>query len=433
MDFNKILLVLKREYLTRVRTKAFILSTLLTPIALVGLMAVVIAIALSDSDVVKTIGIVDNSGSLYERLEERNAERYVDVSHQEIDSIRAHVLSEELNGYIILEDSFIETGESPTLIYSGSGGIAFIESVEDDLQDVVRDERLSRSNVSDEVRKIFEARPQLESLRLTEQGEEEDNAAFGAAFGFILGILIFVGLFGYGAVLMRSVIEEKTNRIVEVIASSVKPIELMLGKLMGICVLALTQFIIWIGTYMILTVAATPVIALFLGDDINELSGSATGTAAASGFDPAMIEQFQVDPVVFVYFILFFFIGFLIYSSIFAAIGAAVDNEQDTQQFMIPVMLPIFLGYMLNMKVIEDPDSTFAVFASLFPLTAPINMISRIAATNVPFWEIALSVVLMTGTFAGIMWLAAKIYRVGILMYGKKPSYKELAKWIRQS
>ena len=433
MDFSKIFLVLKREYLTRVRTKAFILSTLLTPLALVGIMAIVVVIAMSDSDAVKTVGIIDETGVLYERLEKENPERYIDISSLEIDSIRAQVLSEEISGYIILENSFIETGESPTLVYGGSGGLSFIGSVQDELREVVRDERLSRSNVSDEVREIFEARPRIESVKLTEEGEEEDNAVFGAMFGFALGILIFIGLFGYGAVLMRSVIEEKTNRIVEVIASSVKPIELMLGKLLGICVLAITQFMVWIVSYVALTVAAAPVLGLLMRDDISNMTGQGTETAAASGFDPEMLTQFQVEPIIFVYFILFFFLGFLIYSSIFAAIGAAVDNEQDTQQFMIPVMIPIFMGYMLNMKIIEDPDSSFAVFASLFPLTSPINMISRIAATNVPFWEVMLSIILMVGTFAGIMWLAAKIYRVGILMYGKKPSYKELVKWVRQS
>ena len=433
MDFGKIFLVLKREYLTRVRTKAFILSTLLTPLALVALMAVVIIVSTSGSDSVKTVGIIDETGVLYPRLEEKNSERYEDVSQQPLDSVRAHVLAEKLDGYIILSDSFIESGTSPTLVYGGSGGLSFIGSVQDELRDVVRDERISRSNVSDEIRKIFEARPRIESVKLTEQGEEEDHAIFGAALGFILGVLIFIGLFGYGAVLMRSVIEEKTNRIVEVIASSVKPIELMLGKLMGICVLAITQFAVWIISYVGLSIAAAPIAVMIFGEKIDNLNSTATGAASSQGFDPAVLDQFQVDPMIFVYFILFFFLGFMIYSAIFAAIGAAVDSEQDTQQFMIPVMIPIFMGYMLNMKIIEDPDSSFAVFASLFPLTSPINMISRIAATEVPLWEILLSIVLMIGAFAGIMWLAAKIYRVGILMYGKKPSYKELAKWIRQS
>lgn len=431
MDFGKIFLVLKREYLTRVRTKSFILSTLLTPLAFIVFLAIVVIVTISDGEVTKTVGVVDNTGVLYERLEAIDDQRYQDISDIEIDSIRSSVLAGNLDGYIILNDEFINLTESPTLVYGGSGGLSFIESVEDHLREVVREEQLARSNVSDEVREIFESRPQLKSLKLTDEGEEEDNAVFGAAFGFILGLLIFVGVFGYGALLMRSVIEEKTNRIVEVIASSVKPIELMFGKLFGILSVALTQFGVWILSYVGLSILAAPVAGIILEAQMKNLPPEAAA-AANPAFDPASLEQFIVDPSIFIYFFLFFFVGFLIYSGIFAAIGSAVDSEQDTQQFMIPVMIPIFIGYFLNLRVMENPDSTVAVVASLFPLTAPINMISRIAATEVPIWQIGLSLLLMIGTFAGLMWIAAKIYRVGILMYGKKPSYKELAKWIRQ-
>tara|TARA_R110000868_G_scaffold304437_15_gene565221 strand:- start:21881 stop:23185 length:1305 start_codon:yes stop_codon:yes gene_type:complete len=433
MDFGKILLVLKREYLTRVRTKSFILSTLLTPLAFIVFMAIIVIVTISDSEVTKTVGIVDNTDVLFERLHAIDSVRYKNVTQFEIDSVKSSVLNGEIDGYIILNDEFINQTESPTLVYGGSGGISFIESVEDHLREVVREEQLARSNVSAEVREIFESRPQLKSLKLTEEGEEEDNAIFGAAFGFILGLLIFIGVFGYGALLMRSVIEEKTNRIVEVIASSVKPIELMFGKLFGILSVALTQFGVWILSYVGLSIVAAPVAGIILEAQMKNLPPEAAEAAAANpAFDPSSLEQFIVDPSIFVYFFIFFFVGFLIYSGIFAAIGAAVDSEQDTQQFMIPVMIPIFIGYFLNLRVMENPDSTVAVIASLFPLTAPINMISRIAATEVPFWQISLSLLLMIGTFAGLMWVAAKIYRVGILMYGKKPSYKELAKWIRQ-
>ncbi|MEQ9310256.1 MAG: ABC transporter permease [Balneolaceae bacterium] len=431
MDFGKIFLVLKREYLTRVRTKSFILSTLLTPLAFIVFLAIIVIVTISDGEVTKTVGVVDNTGVLYERLEAIDDQRYQDISDIEIDSIRSSVLAGNLDGYIILNDEFINLTESPTLVYGGSGGLSFIESVEDHLREVVREEQLARSNVSDEVREIFESRPQLKSLKLTDEGEEEDNAIFGAAFGFILGLLIFIGVFGYGALLMRSVIEEKTNRIVEVIASSVKPIELMFGKLFGILSVALTQFGVWILSYVGLSILAAPVAGLILEAQMKNLPPEAA-EAASPAFDPSSLEQFIVDPSIFIYFFLFFFVGFLIYSGIFAAIGSAVDSEQDTQQFMIPVMIPIFIGYFLNLRVMENPDSTVAVVASLFPLTAPINMISRIAATEVPIWQIGLSLLLMIGTFAGLMWIAAKIYRVGILMYGKKPSYKELAKWIRQ-
>lgn len=430
MDFNKILLVLKREYLTRVRTKSFILSTLLTPLAFIVMMGIVAYVSIVDEEIEKTVGIIDETGVLYDNLIEQNSSRYLDVSDLSTDSVKTIVLNGDMDGYIILNEQNINNTTLPTLVYGGSGGISFIQSVESDVRNVLRDERLARSSVSDEVRAIFETQYKIESVKLTEDGEEEDNAVFGALFGFILGLLIFMGVFGYGAVLMRSVIEEKTNRIVEVIASSVKPIELMIGKLLGVCVLAITQFAIWILAYIGLSFVAAPIAATFLGAQTANLPDGAK--EISSSFDPSKLEAFVVDPIIFIYFIVFFIIGFMIYAAIFAAIGAAVDSEQDTQQFMTPVMVPIMIGYFFNLQIMKNPDSVIAVVSSLIPLTAPINMISRIAATEVPMIQILGSLALMIFTFIGLMWLAAKIYRVGILMYGKKPSYKELAKWIRQ-
>ena len=430
MDFNKILLVLKREYLTRVRTKSFILSTLLTPLAFIVMMGIVAYVSIVDEEIEKTVGIIDETGVLYDKLIEQNSSRYLDVSDLSTDSVKTIVLNGDMDGYIILNEQNINNTTLPTLVYGGSGGISFIQSVESDVRNVLRDERLARSSVSDEVRAIFETQYKIESVKLTEDGEEEDNAVFGALFGFILGLLIFMGVFGYGAVLMRSVIEEKTNRIVEVIASSVKPIELMIGKLLGVCVLAITQFAIWILAYIGLSFVAAPIVATFLGAQTANLPDGAK--EISSSFDPSKLEAFVVDPIIFIYFIVFFIIGFMIYAAIFAAIGAAVDSEQDTQQFMTPVMVPIMIGYFFNLQIMKNPDSVIAVVSSLIPLTAPINMISRIAATEVPMIQILGSLALMIFTFIGLMWLAAKIYRVGILMYGKKPSYKELAKWIRQ-
>ena len=430
MDFNKILLVLKREYLTRVRTKSFILSTLLTPLAFIVMMGIVAYVSIVDEEIEKTVGIIDETGVLYDNLIEQNSSRYLDVSDLSTDSVKTIVLNGDMDGYIILNEQNFNNTTLPTLVYGGSGGISFIQSVESDVRNVLRDERLARSSVSDEVRAIFETQYKIESVKLTEDGEEEDNAVFGALFGFILGLLIFMGVFGYGAVLMRSVIEEKTNRIVEVIASSVKPIELMMGKLLGVCVLAITQFAIWILAYIGLSIVAAPIAATFLGTQTANLPDGAK--EISSSFDPSKLEAFVVDPIIFIYFIVFFIIGFMIYAAIFAAIGAAVDSEQDTQQFMTPVMVPIMIGYFFNLQIMKNPDSVIAVVSSLIPLTAPINMISRIAATEVPMIQILGSLALMIFTFIGLMWLAAKIYRVGILMYGKKPSYKELAKWIRQ-
>jgi ABC-2 type transport system permease protein len=276
---------------------------------------------------------------------------------------------------------------------------------------------------------------------LNEAGvDEQSNAFLSSIGGILIGVFIFIGLFGYGAILMRSVIEEKTSRIVEIITSSVKPIELMLGKLLGVCLVALTQFSLWIATYAGVTILAAPVAQFFInqrmGDFQNSLNAvDATGTAAnmPSDIDLSFLEQFSIDPLFVLYFFVFFVLGFLMYSSIFAAIGAAVDSEQDSQQFMTPVMLPIFLGYILNFRIAEAPDSTFAIVASLFPLTSPINMVTRMLVSNVPFWEVLLSILLLILSLIGMLLLAARIYRTGILMYGKKPTFKELYKWIRQA
>lgn len=429
MSLHKIWLVLKREYLTRVKSKSFIIITALTPLAFVAFMGVIVFISISETEVEKRIGILDKTNVLVERLIELNETRYFDVSDREIEELRNEVMSGELDGYIVLSDSVIEHSKSPTLVHGGSGGLSFLSAVRSDLREAVREERLIRQNVSDEIRDIFETRTGLEAVKLTEEGETEDNTVFASALGFVLGLLIFFGIFFYGALLMRSVIEEKTNRVLEVIASSVKPIELMFGKLFGVLSIAMTQFGIWILFYTGLSIAAAPIAAMIVDAQMDSLPKE----AASEAFDPAMLDNLVIEPAIFIYFLLFFFLGFLIYSAMFAAIGAAVDNEQDTQQFMPIVGLPIFIAYFLNTKVMQAPDSTMSTFISIFPLTSPINMISRIASTSVPAWQIIVSILLMILTFLGIMWLAARIYRVGILMYGKKPSFKDLAKWIRQS
>lgn len=432
MSFHKIWLVLKREYLTRVKTKSFIIATALTPLALVAFVGIIVFVSISDTEAEKQIGILDETNVLAERLTEINEARYLDVGDLPEDSLRGQVLDGELDGFIMLDDSVLTHGKTPVLVHGGSGGMSFMSSVRSDLRDVIREERLSQENVSDEVRHIFETRTGLEAIKLTEEGESEDNTAVASIVGFALGLLIFMGIFIYGSVLMRGVIEEKTNRIVEVIASSVKPIELMYGKLFGVLGMAITQFGIWIVFYIGLSLAAAPIAGMIMQAQMEGMPEEAA-EAAASSFDPSSLEQMVIDPSIFVYFILFFVVGFLIYSAIFAAIGAAVENEQDSQQFMIPVATPIMLAYFFNTMVMQSPNSTLSVFTSLFPLTAPINMITRISATEVPPIQIMLSLVLMVLTFFGIMWLAAKIYRVGILMYGKKPSFKELGKWIKQS
>ena len=442
INFSKIWLIIKREYKTRVQTKSFLLSTFLTPLLILGFMGFVIFMTVSDNEAPKQVIVIDETGRMLYPLTQLNATRYLPIkADQSIEQIRNLIMEDELDGYIFFDQTFLSEGTPATFVHNGSGGITFFESLRSDVRDVTRQIRLKDNDVSDAVIAIFEERPALENRRLNEAGvDEQSNAFLSSIGGILIGVFIFIGLFGYGAILMRSVIEEKTSRIVEIITSSVKPIELMLGKLLGVCLVALTQFSLWIATYAGVTILAAPVAQFFInqrmGDFQNSLNAvDGTGTAAnmPSDIDLSFLEQFSIDPLFVLYFFVFFVLGFLMYSSIFAAIGAAVDSEQDSQQFMTPVMLPIFLGYMLNFRIAEAPDSTFAIVASLFPLTSPINMVTRMLVSNVPFWEVLLSILLLILSLIGMLLLAARIYRTGILMYGKKPTFKELYKWIRQA
>jgi len=442
INFSKIWLIIKREYKTRVQTKSFLLSTFLTPLLILGFMGFVIFMTVSDNETPKQVIVIDETGRMLYPLTQLNATRYLPIkADQSIEQIRDLIMEDELDGYVLFDQTFLSEGTPATFVHNGSGGITFFESLRSDVRDVTRQIRLKDNDVSDAVIAIFEERPALENRRLNEAGvDEQSNAFLSSIGGILIGVFIFIGLFGYGAILMRSVIEEKTSRIVEIITSSVKPIELMLGKLLGVCLVALTQFSLWIATYAGVTILAAPVAQFFInqrmGDFQNSLNAvDGTGTAAnmPSDIDLSFLEQFSIDPLFVLYFFVFFVLGFLMYSSIFAAIGAAVDSEQDSQQFMTPVMLPIFLGYMLNFRIAEAPDSTFAIVASLFPLTSPINMVTRMLVSNVPFWEVLLSILLLILSLIGMLLLAARIYRTGILMYGKKPTFKELYKWIRQA
>jgi len=442
INFSKIWLIIKREYKTRVQTKSFLLSTFLTPLLILGFMGFVIFMTVSDNEAPKQVIVIDETGRMLYPLTQLNATRYLPIkADQSIEQIRDLIMEDELDGYVLFDQTFLSEGTPATFVHNGSGGITFFESLRSDVRDVTRQIRLKDNDVSDAVIAIFEERPALENRRLNEAGvDEQSNAFLSSIGGILIGVFIFIGLFGYGAILMRSIIEEKTSRIVEIITSSVKPIELMLGKLLGVCLVALTQFSLWIATYAGVTILAAPVAQFFInqrmGDFQNSLNAvDATGTATnmQSDIDLSFLEQFSIDPLFVLYFFVFFVLGFLMYSSIFAAIGAAVDSEQDSQQFMTPVMLPIFLGYMLNFRIAEAPDSTFAIVASLFPLTSPINMVTRMLVSNVPFWEVLLSILLLILSLIGMLLLAARIYRTGILMYGKKPTFKELYKWIRQA
>ncbi len=430
MDLRQTSLVFKREYMSKIRSKGFLIATVLIPVGMIVFVGVAIGIAIWDSEADFTIGISDQTGQLYPRLAELNEERYVDVSDTSEDSLKAMITEEKISGYILLNDEIITGSTSPELVYGGSGGLTLLNSVENNLEDVMRAERLQQANVSDEIKEIYNSDVELTSMKLTETGEiTEDNTGILSAIGLVMGFVIFGTLFGYGGLLTRSVIEEKTNRIVEVIASSVKPLELLVGKMAGIAALGLSQMVFWIATAFGISFLAAPVAGMLV-DDSSAVAPQSV--QAASGFDPSVLQLPSIEASLIIYFLIFFLLGYLLYSTFFAAIGAAVDSETDTQQYMLPVMAPIFIAYFVMFQTVSNPDGTLSVVSSLIPLFTPIIMITRIAITDVPFWQIGLSIVLMLLTFAGALWLCIKIYKTGILSYGQSANFKELVKWVKQ-
>lgn len=431
MSWRQIFLVLKREYMTRIKSKGFIAATILVPVGFAAMFGIGVFISVWDSDITFEIGVIDHTEVLVQSLDDLNAERYIDYSNFSEDSLRTLVQEEKITGYVILDEDHITSDKTIELIYSGSGGIQLLNSIRSDMREVIREERLQRANVSEDIQNIFETNVTLDSRRLTAEGEEtEDDTAFFTVVGMAMGFIIFFAIFGYGGYIMRGVIEEKTNRIVEVITSSVKPIELLSGKMAGVGALAITQFGIWIIALFGLSAIAGPIAASLMSDQQSQMS-EAMGAGEQPEI-PAFLDIPTIETSLIIYFILFFILGYILYSSLFAAIGSAADSETDTQQLMMPVTIPIMLAYFIMFHAWRSPDSTLSIISSLIPFFSPIVMITRIAITEVPFWQIGLAMLLMLLTFVGTMWLSAKIYKVGILSYGSTAGFKDIAKWIRQ-
>lgn len=425
MSFDKIFIILRREYLTRVRTKAFIVSTILAPVFILALIGIPILLSFLETDRPNQIGVQDQTGSLASRFVEIDSTRYQPLNDEPVDTLRAMVLDGRLDGFIVLDETHVSGDAEIEFLSGGKGGLSLMSDIRNDIRNVIRDERLDRANVSETVKEIMADRPSVVSRKITETGDETTDTLSMFIVGYVMCFIIYGAMFGYGAIIMRSVIEEKTSRIIEVITSSARPFELLMGKVLGVGAVGLTQFSIWAVSSSAIMAGA----GLFLARDMDTMS--AAGAAAAATDAPFAMPEIGMG--LWIGFVFFFLMGYLIYSALFAAVGSAADNETDTQQLMLPITLPIIIPMMLIGPVSSDPNSTLAVVSSLIPFFTPMLMPLRIAMTDVPLWQLGSSIVLMAGTFTGLIWLSARIYRVGILMYGKKASFKEMAKWIRYS
>ena len=440
---RNVFVVLKSEFLRRARSKGFIIGTLLTPIGFLALIAVMVGIGIlmSKTDT-QTFAVNDQTGVLYERLvEEASSSIVLEQTDLLGDSLAAAVRADRFNGAVLLPGSLLD-GEGDIELYSAtSGGGNIGDGLTRDIRSIIEEVRLERVGAGPEVRAIIDSRPSSRVVRVTEDGAEEEQGVGGFVLGGVMGFLIYLSVFIYGSMVMQSVIEEKTSRVVEVMVSAVKPFDLLLGKVLGIGALGVVQQVVWLAIILGGAAAVGPIIATFADApaatqqvEQAERIAAETGVPAEAVQTPDIPSLLpEISPVIIVAFVLFFIGGYLVYSSLFAAAGAAVEELQDAQSFTVPIMIPVILGFASMTPILESPESTFAVIMSMIPFFSPILMLARMSVTEVPAWQVLLSLSLLFGGFLATMWLSARIYRVGILSYGKKPTYGDLIKWIRAS
>ncbi|MDO9274897.1 MAG: ABC transporter permease [Lutibacter sp.] len=433
---DKLKLIIKREFLAKVKNKSFIVMTVLSPLMVVGLFSLIIFLNEKNAEEIRTIAFVDESQQFSDAFEDSDAVKYVDLTSLGIEQAREKT-KEFYYGLLVIpkSDSLNELSNGITFFSNDTPSLTVLGSIESKLEKKIRNLKIEQLQIDVDKIKSIETKVTIAAENFSGEKSSKIGSLLRMFAGGGFGYLIFMFIIIYGTSVMRSVIEEKTSRIIEVIISSVKPFQLMMGKIIGNAMAGILQFIIWMVIGGILLFAVT----LYFG--VGDVSSSSAQMA------PEMVQQMQSStnndlqlalqeiknlPILtmFFSFIIYFLGGYLIYSSIYAAIGAAVDSETDTQQFMMPVLMPLVIAIYVGFSVIENPHGPIALAFSLFPLTSPIVMLMRIPF-GVPWWQLITSIALLIVTFIGMVWFAAKIYRVGILMYGKKPSYKEIYKWLK--
>ena len=440
---KKIRLIIGREIKSKLRNKTFLIMTVLAPLLITGFLAFIIQLSQSDNTN-QQVMVIDDSKLFKDKL---TGNDYISLSYSNL-KLEDAVEQFTDKGYSCLlwiSPNIIQGGSGATKLYfRKSPGFAFQTFIKDQMEKIIYENKLKSNNIDPNIISNSKQVVKLILEKVDDKGKPEEQTSFGT-FGFLTGALMFMFILMYGMMVFRSVMEEKTNRIVEVIISSVKPFQLMLGKILGVAILGLIQFLIMgIITFILTTVLST----IFLKDisgqlkvfkqqqELVKLQGSTANFSQLEKFDDKLevfdllekIEKINFFEV-FICFILYFLGGYLFYSSIMAAIGSAVDSESDSQQFITPVTLPLMIGYLISMKTILEPDSSLVFWASIIPFTSPIVMMSRIT-NGVPLWELFFSLTALFASFFVTTWLAAKIYRTGILMYGKKTSWKEIGKWL---
>lgn len=414
---DKIWLVIKREYSVRVRKKSFIIMTLLTPL-LMGLLIIGPSYLSSISqnmemEDIKHIAFFETNNLFSSDIKNSKTLNFSKIPKEEIKNIKENISEGPYFAFLDLSnyDSMINIFSSQQINFE------IINEIESKIYSIIEKQHYQDNDINIEKIKNTMPKIKLNPIQLNEEGVEEDaNSAARSVVGILFGFSIYLFIFMYGSMVMRGVIEEKTNRIVEIIISSIKPFQLLLGKIIGIALVGLTQFILWVS----LTILISQIAYFTFLNSENELLNTIFQSMQG-------IEMFEL----IFYFIFYFLGGYLLYGSFFACIGSAVDNESDTHQMVLPITIPLILSIVMIEAIIRNPDGSLALWMSIFPLSSPIAMMIRLPFEGVEYWELLLSMSLLILSFLIATWLSSRIYRIGILMYGKKNSFKELIKWIK--
>lgn len=433
-------IIMGREFRERVMKKSFIISTILTPLLMVGIMVGTTYIMSSNVGEAKRIAVVDRSGVVAPSLTSTEVIAY-EPTDRTPEELRSES-DEQMYGFLVIGEDIV-SNPSNVALYSYSTSTMEVESaIASDIEEIVEQHRLRGYDIENlpQIMEEVEADVTLRSYKLGEEDEEDKESSSALAFGlaYIFGFVMYMFVIIYGSQVMQGVIEEKSGKVLEVMVSTVRPYQLMMGKILGIASVAVLQFVIWI---VIIFVGGSLVMQFMMPADLVESAAAiSAGTAdmaamEGAGVDPEMAALLaNATDVAFLAkffgcFLLYFLGGYLLYAAMFAAVGGAVDNIQDSQQFQTPITMPIMVGLIVMMFAMKEPHAPLSFWCSMIPFTSPIVMVARLPF-DVPMWELLLSLAILVVSFIVIVWLAAKIYRIGIFMHGRKPSYKELWQWI---
>ena len=437
---RNIALIVMREFKERVYKKSFIITTLLMPLLLALVSVAPTLIMIYAKGDTKSISVIDNSGIIAERLESNDDVQFVTIPNGDLQEELKKSLESDNFGVLYIGEDVVNNPNNIQLYTNSSSSMLIEDSITDQIEEIIESERLKEYNISDlkQILDTIEVNISLSTFRNDKEEQTASSSAASSLIGIILGFVLYFFLVIYGSIVMQSIIEEKSSRVLEVLVSTVRPFDMMMGKILGVAAVAATQIIVWGVLIMAISALLVPAV---MPDDIlasvEAVKGGADVMAmASSGVDVEMVTALAsitntgyIAKIVGL-LLVFMIGGFLLYAAMYAAVGASVDNAQDAQQLTTPITIPIILAFIILTMVMNDPNSPLVVWCSMIPFTSPIVMMGRIPS-GIPTWEIALSIALLYGTFILMVWIAGKIYRVGIFMHGKKPTFKDLYKWFK--